>query len=97
MPIPRQLHLHPIRIATELGCNLVCYSYGTTGVSEGKEHYQRQLRNTERLWINLWNLEKTLASQTGQRMHLADEGVIATCSRWHRMPVALRQDEALVA
>ena len=86
-----------IRIATELGCNLVCYSYGTTGVSEGKEHYQRQLRNTERLWINLWNLEKTLASQTGQRMHLADEGVIATCSRWHRMPVALRQDEALVA
>ncbi|CDW99082.1 hypothetical protein, partial [Sporisorium scitamineum] len=87
-----------IRIATELGCNLVCYSYGNPRVREGQgEHYQRQLRNTERLWINLWNLEKTLASQTGQRMHLADEGVIATCSRWHRMPCALRQDEALVA
>lgn len=86
-----------IRIATELGCNLVCYSYGTIAESEEKEHYQRQLRNTERLWLNLWNLEKTLASQTGQRMHLADEGVIATCSRWHRMPCALKQDEALVA
>ncbi|CBQ69631.1 conserved hypothetical protein [Sporisorium reilianum SRZ2] len=87
-----------IRIATELGCNLVCYSYGNPRVREGQdEHYQRQLRNTERLWLNLWNLEKTLASQTGQRMHLADEGVIATCSRWHRMPCALRQDEALIA
>lgn len=87
-----------IRIATELGCNLVCYSYATQGGGEGgREHYQRQLRNTERLWLNLWNLEKTLASQTGQRMHLADEGVIATCSRWYRMPLALKQDEALVA
>ncbi|KAJ1598057.1 hypothetical protein NDA14_003310 [Ustilago hordei] len=92
-----------IRIATELGCNLVCYSYATPNTSSpdgketGREHYQRQLRNTERLWLNLWNLEKTLASQTGQRMHLADEGVIATCSRWYRMPLALKQDEALVA
>ncbi|SOV06321.1 related to LEU3 - Zinc-finger transcription factor [Ustilago sp. UG-2017a] len=92
-----------IRIATELGCNLVCYSYAIPNTSSpdgketGREHYQRQLRNTERLWLNLWNLEKTLASQTGQRMHLADEGVIATCSRWYRMPLALKQDEALVA
>ncbi|GAC94732.1 hypothetical protein PHSY_002305 [Pseudozyma hubeiensis SY62] len=89
-----------IRIATELGCNLVCYSYTNTSRVQGeqeREHYTRQLRNTERLWINLWNLEKTLASQTGQRMHLADEGVVATCSRWHGMDYALRQDEVLVA
>ncbi len=90
-----------IRIATELGCNLVCYSYNNSHIDLSKgaagEHYLRQLRNTERLWINLWNLEKTLASQTGQRMHLADEGVIATCSRWDRMPTSLRQDEVLVA
>lgn len=89
-----------IRIATELGCNLVCYSYtNTPRVADGNQndHYTRQLRNTERLWINLWNLEKTLASQTGQRMHLADEGVVATCSRWHRMPCSLRQDDVLVA
>ncbi|EST08102.1 hypothetical protein PSEUBRA_002183 [Kalmanozyma brasiliensis GHG001] len=90
-----------IRIATELGCNLTCYSYSTSSSSlppgAARDHYQRQLRNTERLWINLWNLEKTLASQTGQRMHLADEGVVAHCSRWHRMDCALRQDEVLVA
>ncbi|KAN0062084.1 hypothetical protein ACQY0O_005601 [Thecaphora frezii] len=85
-----------IRIATELGCNLCCYSLSTPMVHK-QEHYQRQLRNTERLWLNLWIFEKTLASQTGQRFHLSEDGVIAMCSSWHRQEYALPQDEALVA
>lgn len=85
-----------IRIATELGCNLVCYSYSTPPAHR-TSHYQRQLRNTERLWINLWNLEKTLASQTGQRMHLGDEGVIASCGTWDRRELSVKGgDESLV-
>ncbi|PWN54486.1 hypothetical protein IE53DRAFT_322957 [Violaceomyces palustris] len=85
-----------IRIATELGCNLCCYSYSTPK-GHRQEHYQRQLRNTERLWINLWIFEKTLSSQTGQRFHLGEDGVIATCARWHQQEYSLPQDEALVA
>ncbi|EPQ27922.1 uncharacterized protein PFL1_04666 [Pseudozyma flocculosa PF-1] len=85
-----------IRIATELGCNLCCYSLSTPKAHQ-QEHYQRQLRNTERLWLNLWIFEKTLSSQTGQRFHLSEDGVIAMCSSWHRQAYALPQDEALVA
>lgn len=56
-----------------------------------------RLKNTERLWLCLWVLEKTLASQTGQKLHLAEDPIISSCGTWHQRPYAMPQDEALVA
>lgn len=57
----------------------------------------RRLKNTERLWLTLWIHEKTLASQTGQKLHLAEDPIISSCGTWHQRPYAMPQDEALVA
>lgn len=86
-----------VRIASELGCNLACFSYSAPAGDPAVEKHHRQLRNTERLWLNLWIFEKTIASQTGQKLHLADDPVISSCGNWHRGPYAMNQDEALVA
>lgn len=86
-----------LRIASELGCNLACFSYSVPEGDPALEKHHRQLKNTERLWLSLWTFEKTIASQTGQRLHLAEDPIIAACGTWHQRPYALQQDEALVA
>ncbi|CAO1617170.1 unnamed protein product [Sympodiomycopsis kandeliae] len=86
-----------IRIASELGCNLACFSYSAPAGDPAIEKHHRQLKNTERLWLTLWIHEKTLASQTGQKLHLAEDPIISSCGTWHQRPYAMPQDEALVA
>lgn len=86
-----------IRIACELGINLACFSYSVPADDPTLERHHRQLRNTERLWLSLWVSEKTLASQTGQKLHLAEDPVVSSCGSWHQRPYSMVQDTALVA
>lgn len=86
-----------IRIASELGCNLACFSHSVPANDPSLEKHHRQLKNTERLWLTLWIQEKTLASQTGQKLHLAEDPIVSSCGTWHQRPHAQPQDEALVA
>ncbi|CAO1613595.1 unnamed protein product [Parajaminaea phylloscopi] len=86
-----------LRIASELGCNLACFSSSAPEGDPAMEKHHRQLKNTERLWLSLWTFEKTIASQTGQKLHLAEDPIISACGTWHQRPYALQHDEALVA
>lgn len=84
---------HSSRIGSELNMQASLHMTGG-GLSELDE---RELRNVQRTWINVWLHEFSLAQHTGRRAILAEQDLFTVCRSWHTHPLACYTDTALVS
>ncbi|CAL1702548.1 unnamed protein product [Somion occarium] len=67
-----------IRLATDLNVQRV------STVKPTSEQHEREILNRTRLWINCYNLDRSLSTQYGKPYSIKEDYVIRTSSDWYR-------------
>ncbi|KAK7682019.1 hypothetical protein QCA50_014983 [Cerrena zonata] len=67
-----------IRLATDLNLQKV------STVKPTSEHHEREILNRTRLWINCYNLDRSLSTQYGKPYSIKEDYVIRSSSDWYK-------------